>query len=106
MSNKSDERDELKNYEWVKYWGSSYFPQINLYFFEVDSRVIMFMLPLGLITEVWMLYVSLFFMGLFILLGFLGYPIPIAIKRFLKFYAGNKRSVSTNKQRKRRFNNG
>jgi hypothetical protein len=98
--------EKTKDYDWVKYWGSSYFPQINLYFFEVDSRVIMFMLPLGLIMEYWMFYVSVFFMALFISLGFLGYSIPIAIKKFLKFYAGNKRSVSTNKQRKRRFNNG
>ncbi|MFT6910449.1 MAG: hypothetical protein ACJAS1_007178 [Oleiphilaceae bacterium] len=96
----------MKNYDWVNYYGSSYFPMINLYFFEVDSRVVIFILPLGLITEIWMLYLSLFFMLLFILLGFLGYPVPIAIKRSLKFYAGDKRSVSTNKQRKRRFNNG
>jgi hypothetical protein len=98
--------NNMKNYDWVKYWGSSYFPQINLYFFEVDSRVIIFVVPLGLINEIWMLYTSLFFMALFILLGFLGYSIPIATKRSLKFYAGNNRSVSTNKQRKRRFNNG
>jgi hypothetical protein len=96
----------MKDYNWVKYYGSSYFPMINVYFFEIDSRVIMFILPLGLITNMAMLYTSLFFMGLFILLGFLGYPIPIAMKRSLKFYAGKKRSVSTNKQRKRRFNNG
>lgn len=96
----------MKDYDWVKYYGSSYFPMINVYFFEIDSRVILFLMPLGLITEVWLLYICLFMMALFILLGFLGYPIPIAIKRSLRFYAGKKRSVSTNKQRKRRFNNG
>lgn len=94
----------MRDYSQDNWWSSSYFPQINLYFMEIDSRVVLAFLPLGLHFHQYTFWFAISVLILFVGLGYIGYPVPVAIKLSRKFYAGRSRYVSTNKRRRRQFN--
>ena len=101
-----NDKETVKSYEWVKYWGSSYFTQINLFVIEIDARVLLAFFPLGVFMNKYMLWFCMVNLGFFVLLGYLGFSVPAALKLARRFFAGSRRSISTNKRRRRRLSNG
>lgn len=96
--------DRMRCYSSVNWWSTSYFPQINLYFVEIDSRVVLAFLPLGLHFHEYTAWFALSVLLLFVGLGYLGYSVPVSIRLTRRLFAGNARYVSTNKRRRRQFN--
>lgn len=96
----------MKVYDHIQWWASSPYTKINLYFVEVDARIILAFVPTAVHISKPTFYFSLGMLILFATLDHMGYSVPVSIKRFRKFWAGSKRSVNSNKRRRRRFING
>ncbi|MAD76724.1 MAG: hypothetical protein CML20_18370 [Rheinheimera sp.] len=96
----------MKVYDDTQWWASSPYTKINLFILEIDARVILAFIPTALHVSEVTAYFSLSMLCLFGFLDYLGYSVPVSFKRFRKFWAGGKRTVNSNKQRRRRLLHG
>ncbi|MGP4943178.1 IcmT/TraK family protein [Pseudoalteromonas nigrifaciens] len=96
----------MKVYDDFQWWASSPYTKINLLVVEIDARVILAFVPTALHISTETAYFSISMLIMFGYLDYLGYSVPISIKRFRKFWAGGKRTVNSNKKRRRRLING
>ncbi|MDI4652569.1 MULTISPECIES: IcmT/TraK family protein [Pseudoalteromonas] len=96
----------MKQYDDFQWWASSPYAKINLFFVEIDARVVWAFIPMALHISKPTFYFGLFMLALFASLDYLGYSVPVSVKRARKFWAGGKRPVNSNKQRRRRLIHG
>lgn len=96
----------MKVYDHFQWWASSPYTKINLFVVEIDARVIWAFIPTALHISAFTAYFGIGMLVLFGLLDHLGYSVPVSIKRVRTFWAGGKRTVNSNKRRRRRFIHG
>lgn len=99
-------REQMKDYREYLWWCSSNFPQIDLKIIEIDSRVLVAFVPFFFHFSDPTFWFAMFVLGLFVLFGYLGYPVVVALKKGKKFFTGSVRSVRTNKRSRRSFLHG
>ena len=95
-----------KVYDDFQWWASSPYTKINLFVVEIDARVILAFVPTALHISTPTAYFGIGMLILFATLDYFGYSVPVSIKRFRRFWAGGKRSVNSNKRRRRRLIHG
>jgi hypothetical protein len=96
----------MRDYREIQWWASSGFPQLDLKFIKIDARVMICLLPICMYYHILTLSIALGGIVIFTLFGYLGYPVPVAYKLFKMKLAGKRRSISTNKKRRKTFTNG
>lgn len=95
-----------KEYDDFQWWASSPYTKINLFFVEIDARVVLAFVPTALHISELTVYFGISMLILFGALDYFGYSVPVSMKRFRTFCAGGKRSVNSNKRRRRRLIHG
>jgi len=96
----------MKDYRNLQWWASSGFPLLDLKVIKIDARVMICLLPICVRYHLITLIIALTGIVIFTLFGYLGYPVPVALKLFKVKLAGKRRAISTNKKRRRTFVNG
>lgn len=96
----------MKVYDHLQWWASSPYTKINLYFVEIDARVILAFIPTAVHISKPTAYFGICMLVLFAYLDYIGYSVPVSMKRFRTFWAGGKRTVNSNKRRRRRLIHG
>ena len=96
----------MKVYDKFQWWASSPYTKINLFIVEVDARVVLAFIPTAVHISTETFYFGILSLLLFGFLDYLGYSVPVSVKKFRTFWAGGKRSVNSNKRRRRRLIHG
>lgn len=97
---------ELKNYDHVLWRNSGLVAKLGLGIVAVDARVGVTILPLIFHIDMSSVYFFLGSVGLFAILEFMGYTIPVSIIKARSFFAGKKRYTQQTISNRRRMIHG
>ena len=98
--------EELRNYDHILWRNSGLVAKLGLGIVAVDARVGIMILPLIFHIDMASVYLFLGSVGLFAVLEFMGYTIPVSIIKIRSTIAGKKRYTQQTISNRRRMIHG